>query len=767
MTVTEATAEKQKQGFSVEGMTCTACASRIQKVLSRTDGVQSVRVNFATETAGISWDPQKISEAQLLERVHKLGYGLKPAINELIERKKQNLERERKAYLKDRLLFAFSALLTLPLVLPMLYEPWMLPPFWQWILATPVQLFAGYRFYKGAYHSLKSGTGNMDVLVSLGTTVAYGYSVARMVMGTGHVYFESSAVILTLVLMGKIMERRARAQASRAMEELLGLQPEEARLIEQKDGQEIEEIVDVRVVASGDLIAVLPGERIPLDGIVETGSSETDDSLITGESVPVAKSSGDTVYAGSMNLNGRLVLRAARDVNQSSVARIMNLVEEAQNSRAPVQSLVDRVSSIFVPTVVAISLITFLGSYAWGLGFSESLIRSVAVLVIACPCALGLASPIAVVIATGMSAKNGILFRNAMALEIAGKIKTLFFDKTGTLTAGRPRVTAVANARVADATHSLDARATVPIDSRAGSVHSIEGETSEVRVSEESARLLRAAFSVEKGSEHPVSVAIREYCESNSIRPLEGDWEYRTVAGAGIQCNSSQGKILAGTRAFLQENGITPNVDDPDRGTVVHVAQDEEYLGCFTLEDTLRPGAKEAVDSLQKMNIVPLILTGDRREAAAPVAQALGIEFRAELRPEQKLSTIQDWKSGPTGMVGDGINDAPALSQADAGFAMGSGTDVASESADVTLMGSDPMEIVDAVRLSRSTIRKIYQNLFFAFVYNIIGIPLAAFGFLSPMVAGAAMAMSSVSVVVSSLTLYRFRFHSALYSGKE
>ena len=721
---TEAPVEESKrQGFSVDGMTCTACASRIQKVLSRTDGVQSVRVNFATETAGISYNPNTITQSELEQRVRKLGYEIKPAVNELLERKKANLEKERRNRLKDRILFAFSAVLTLPLVLPMIYEPLMLSPFWQWILATPVQIFAGFRFYKGAYHSLKSGAGNMDVLVALGTTVAYAFSVAQFFLTEpGHVYFESSAVILTLVLLGKMMERSARSQATRAMEELLSLQPEQARILLSSESDESQtETLDVRLVNAGDRIVVYPGERIPLDGTVDSGVSETDDSLVTGEFAPVTKSAGHSVFSGSLNLNGRLIVLVSREVNRSSVARIMQLVEDAQNSRAPVQSLVDRVSAIFVPGVVAISIIAFLVSYFLGLGINESIVRGVAVLVIACPCALGLASPIAIVIATGMSARNGILFRNAMALEISGRIRTVFFDKTGTLTSGKPHVV---------------------------SVHA-SGDRDE---------LLDTAYSVELGSEHPLSAAILEYCESQGNQPRQTIVDYSTVAGAGIQASAEDGSVLiAGTSDYLNDLGIS-TVDSTGAGSVVHVARNGNYLGYLLLQDTVRPDAENAIEALRSLGIEPLILTGDRPEAARPIAEKLGIDFRAGLKPEDKLSVIGEWKQSPTGMVGDGINDAPALQRADAGFAMGSGTDVAAESADVTLMGDNPMEVVDAIRLSRATIRKIYQNLFFAFIYNITGIPLAALGYLSPMVAGAAMALSSVSVVVSSLTLYRFRF---------
>ncbi len=713
--------DSKKQGFSVDGMTCTACASRIQKVLSRTQGVQSARVNFATETAGITWDPEQIDEATLAEKVQKMGYSIRPAVNELLERKKENLKRERAASLRDRIIFSFSAILTLPLVLPMLFESWMLPPLWQWILATPVQFFAGFRFYKGAYHSLKSGAGNMDVLVALGTTVAYGFSVAQFFLpDPGHVYFESSAVILTLVLLGKIMERGARSRATRAMEELLSLQPEEARVFQSEDDGSSWELIDVRLLDAGDRIVVLPGERIPLDGTIDSGRSETDDSLITGESVPVVKAAGDTVYAGSLNLNGRLIVSVSRAVNQSSVARIMKLVEEAQNSRAPVQSLVDRVSEIFVPAVVIISLLAGSISYALGMGISESIIRGVAVLVIACPCALGLASPIAVVIATGLSAKNGILFRNAMALEISGKIRTLFFDKTGTLTLGRP-------------------------------------EVSEIHPTGSIRELLETACAAELGSEHPLSRAIQDYCAKENIQVDSSGFHYRTVPGAGIQATGADGsELVAGTREFLQELGIEAANDNAE-GSVVHVARNSKYLGRIILKDTVRAGVIESMNELKTMGIRPTMLTGDRDGAAAPVAEMLGIDFQAGLKPEQKLAAI-DACDTTSGMVGDGINDAPALRRADAGFAMGSGTDVASEAADVTLTGNNPMELVNAIRLSRATIRKIHQNLFFAFIYNITGIPLAAFGFLSPMIAGAAMALSSVSVVLSSLSLYRFQF---------
>ena len=708
------------QGFKVEGMTCTACASRIQTVLARTDGIQSVRVNFATETAGIAWDPDKLDVTSIEQRVKKLGYGLKPAVNEILEKKKEKAREDGLTFRRDLLFFAGSALLSLPLLLPMFYSSWMLPALWQLGLATPIQFIAGARFYKGAFHSLRSGGANMDVLVALGTSVAYFYSLAQIYLqSTGHVYFESAAVVITLVLLGKILERRARRQATRAMEELLELQPEQARLQE----NDRETLIDVRLIESGDRIVVLPGERFPLDGILREGSTETDDSLLTGESVPVSKSAGQQAFAGTLNLNGRVVLEATTDVNQSSVARIMQMVENAQNSRAPVQSLVDRVSAIFVPTVIAIALIAFGIGLLLGAGFTESLVRAVAVLVIACPCALGLASPIAVVIATGISASHGILFRNAEALEIAGKVRSIFFDKTGTLTRGKLTV----------------GRAIVA-----------PGQTEEA--------LFKAAWKAEAGSEHPVSQAIRTFTESRvgSI-DLQG-FEYRTIPGAGIKACKQSETILAGTAEFLHANGIdVPQLKEP--GTEVHVAN-ERYLGAFFLSDTLRNGAAEAIKAIRNLGIQPVMLTGDREDVAASIAGSIGMEYFAGLKPEDKLEKIASYPIRPTAMVGDGINDAPALSRADAGFAMGSGTDVASESADVTLMGNKIEEVTDAIRLSRGTIRKIYQNLFFAFIYNIIGIPLAAAGFLSPVVAGAAMAMSSVSVVVSSLTLYRFRFHS-------
>jgi len=712
----------------VTGMTCAACAARIEKTLNRLPGVKAA-VNFATEKAHIEYPAGKIVPADLIAAIRKAGYDAKePTTNSEAERKAERLA----IYRRDLRLFTISAVLTLPflgLMLTMLsgapHVEW-LPPMAQLLLATPVQFWIGSRFYIGAYHALRGGGANMDVLIALGTSMAYFYSAAIVLAGLdGHLYFEAAVSIVTLVFLGKLLESRARARASAAIEELIKLQPQTARV--ERDGAIVE--IPVANLHVGDTFIVRPGDAVPVDGKVIDGASSVDESLLTGESLPASKSTGSRVYAATINAQGLLRCTATGVGADTALAGIIRLVEEAQGSKAPIQRLADVIAGVFVPVVVAIAVITFTGWWWFGGSFADALVPAVAVLVIACPCALGLATPTAIMVGSGAGARAGVLIKNAEALEHAGHIDTLVLDKTGTLTLGKPAVTNV-----------------ITIGSHSEST------------------LLGVAAALEAGSEHPLARAVLNHARSLKITPATVQ-DFASAPGRGVQALLDGAPALLGSPRFMAEEGIVVDAAAvarlQDEGkTVIAVAHKNQALGLIAIADPLRPTSVEAVAALQSLGIEVIMLTGDNRRTAAHIAREAGItRFEAELLPHDKARVVNSLQQQGrhVGMIGDGVNDAPALAAAQVSFAIGTGSDVAIHAADVTLMRSDLLSAVDAVSLSRATFRKIKQNLFFAFFYNILGIPLAAAGLLNPVIAGAAMAMSSVSVVSNSLLLKRWK----------
>ncbi len=714
--------------IAIFGMTCAACALRVEKALGKLAGV-SASVNLATERARVRMPAGGGAVADVIAAVRKAGYDA-----QLLDNADRADEKARHAqeYRTQLHLFWVAAALTLPLLLQMgaMFTGAhgdVLQRGWQWLLATPVQFWIGWRFYAGAWHALRGGAANMDVLIALGTSMAYLYSAAVTFFGLHdqHVYFEASAAIITLVLMGKLLEARARGKTSGAIEKLLQLQPKQARV--ERNGEAVD--VDLAAVRAGDMVIVRPGERIAVDGKVTEGSSAVDESMLTGESMPVTKHIGDRVYAATQNQNGVLKIHATGVGADTQLADIVRLVEQAQGSKAPIQRLADRISGIFVPIVVALSVVTFVAWWTIAGDFTPALVNAVAVLVIACPCALGLATPTAIMVGSGRGAQSGILIRSAAALERAEKIRTLLVDKTGTLTLGKPVVTGINTAP-----------------------------------GENESEVLRLAAALEQYSEHPLAKAVLAHAADRGIA-LPAVPDFAAEAGLGVS-GSVEGRALRlGSPGFMRSRGIA--IDEQaisqlasSGKTVVVLAQAQTTLGYIAIADTPRPSSAAAVARLKALNIEVVMLTGDNQATAAAIAAQLGIgAVRAEVLPGAKAAEVQHLRQPGhlIGMVGDGINDAPALAAADVSFAMGAGSDIAIESADITLMRSDLMGVVDAIRLSRATLGKIRQNLFFAFIYNVLGIPLAAFGLLNPVVAGAAMALSSVSVVSNSLLLKRWK----------
>jgi len=725
---------RQVAEFQISGMTCVACATRIEKALNKLEGVEAT-VNFASETARVRYLPGLAAIEQIARAIRKAGY-------EANERVEANAEEEKArradAYHAELRLLWISIALSLPLLAGMFSmfgdaHNELLPRWLQLALATPVQFWIGRRFYVGGYKALRGGGANMDVLVALGTTMAYGLSAIVTLAGLlhQHVYFEASAVIITLVLLGKLLEARAKLGTSAAIEALIRLQPKTARV--ERDGALVE--VPVASMQAGDVFVVRPGESIPVDGLVASGESGVDESMLTGESLPIHKRTDDKVYAGTLNQQGLLRCRAEGVGAATMLAGIIRLVREAQGTKAPIQRLADRVAGVFVPVVVAISALTF--ALWWGLGgeLAPALVNAVAVLVIACPCALGLATPTAIMVGTGRGAQVGVLVKNAVALEQAEKIGTLIVDKTGTLTEGKPVVTDV-----------LAAAGFTEHD------------------------LVAAAASLESGSAHPLAHAVLEHAKqlALSLTPLR---DFHSVTGKGVRAVlavpalGGEQTLFLGAPEFLEESGmvidaaaIGPLVEQGK--TVIAVGGGGRVLGYLAIADKLRPSSHEAVALLQDMGIEVVMLTGDNAATAKAIAAVAGVgNYRAQVLPGEKAAVVAAFKTEGriVGMVGDGVNDAPALAAADVSFAIGAGSDVALEAADIALMRNDLLSVVDAISLSRATLSKIRQNLFFAFIYNVLGIPLAAAGMLNPVIAGAAMALSSVSVVSNSLLLRRWR----------
>ncbi|WP_412460776.1 heavy metal translocating P-type ATPase [Pseudomonas sp. SC11] len=712
--------------LQIGGMTCASCAGRVERALAKLPGVEQVSVNLASERAHLEV-LAGTAEAALIAAVEQAGYSasLPRDAHDDRHQAQRRLRRERLAVLA-------AVLLAVPLVLPMLVQPfglhWMLPAWAQFALATPVQFILGARFYKAAWKAVRAGAGNMDLLVALGTSAGYGLSLYQWAQAPAgmepHLYFEASAVVIALVLLGKYLESRAKRQTASAIRALEALRPERAvRVI---DGSEEE--VSISQLRLGDQVLVKPGERFPVDGEVLEGSSHADEALISGESLPVAKAPGDSVTGGAINGEGRLLVRTQALGTETVLARIIRLIEDAQAAKAPIQKLVDRVSQVFVPAVLVLALITLVGWWLAGAPLESALINAVAVLVIACPCALGLATPAAIMAGTGVAARHGILIKDAEALERAHAVNRVVFDKTGTLTSGSPRIV-----------HSQAA---------AGADHD----------------LLRLAGALQRGSEHPLAKAVLEAGREEGLDiPQVSDSQ--SLTGRGIQ-GTVEGRVLAlGNRRLLDENELQPgplltpaNTWEAEGRTLswlIECSPQRQVLGLFAFGDSLKPGADQAIAALHAQGISSHLLTGDNRGSARVVAQALGIDdVHAEVLPADKAATVNALKQqGVVAMVGDGINDAPALAAADIGIAMGGGTDVAMQAAGITLMRGDPRLVPAALEISHKTYAKIRQNLFWAFIYNLVGIPLAAFGYLNPVLAGAAMALSSVSVVSNALWL--------------
>ena len=706
--------------FAIGGMTCAACSARLEKVLNRKPGIQA-NVSLAAERARVRLSGAA-DEAAVMEAVAKAGFVAAVVDGQTREREKAEKLR---VYRNELQRFWIAVALSLPLVGQMFFmfgehgQHNELPRWLQLALATPVQFWIGWRFYDGAFKALRGGGANMDVLVALGTSMAWGFSAVVTVLALDqHVYFEGGAAVITLVLLGKLLEARAKAKTSEAIEALIRLQPKTARV--ERDGQWLE--VPVDALMPDDVFMVRPGESVPVDGEVLDGDSSVNEAMLTGESMPVGKKVGDKVFAATANGQGALRCRATGVGEQTLLAGIIRLVGEAQGSKAPVQRLADQISAIFVPVVCAVALLTFAGWWFYSGLLAEALINAVAVLVIACPCALGLATPTAIMVGTGQGARAGILVRNAEALERAERITVLAIDKTGTLTVGQPQVTDI-----------------VPL------------AASEVEA-------LGLAAALEQGSEHPLARAV---LARNGTVNLQKVVNFSALPGRGISGQVADRQLRLGSPEWL---GVAANqhVLDLQRAgkTVVVLADGDHLLALLAIADALRPTSRQAVERLRAKGIRVVMLTGDNAETAASIAAQAGIaEFRAGILPADKAAAVTDLRGrdGLVAMVGDGINDAPALAAADVSFAIGAGSDAAVEAADLTLIRSDLNSLVDAIELSHATLAKIRQNLFFAFIYNVLGIPLAAFGMLNPVFAGAAMAMSSVSVVSNSLLLKRWR----------
>ncbi|OZI10661.1 copper-translocating P-type ATPase [Bacillaceae bacterium SAS-127] len=727
----------EKVELDVFGMTCAACSARIEKVVNKMDGVKTAVVNLTAETASIEFESGVTSVDSIVAKIEKLGFEAKEKQGQQEKAAHKEEEYETK---KRKLLI--STLLSLPLLYTMfahfpfdthipvphiLMNPWV-----QLVLATPVQFIIGWSFYEGAYKALRNKSANMDVLVALGTSAAYFYSLfeAFRTIGTNeapHLYFETSAVLITLILFGKLLEARAKGRTTEAISSLLNLQAKYATVI--KDGQEVQSPVEQ--VVPGDLLLVKPGEKIPVDGVIQSGMTSVDESMITGESIPVEKTIGDMVIGATINKNGSLTVQALKVGEETALSGIIRAVEQAQGSKAPIQRVADQVSGIFVPIVVVIALLTF---FVW-IAFvdpgntASALEAAIAVLVIACPCALGLATPTSIMVGSGKGAENGILFKGGEHLENAQRLNAIILDKTGTITKGKPEVT------------------------------DFEAMDEEV---------LSLLASAEKQSEHPLAEAIVRYAEEQGVQMI-APTAFEAIPGHGIQAEIAGKKVLVGSRKWMKENDVDFHpykekmLQLEEQGkTAMLISVDQHLSGLIAVADTIKETAKQAIEHLVKEGIDVYMLTGDNGRTAKAIGRQVGIEeanIFAEVLPQDKAHKVEELqaKGFVVGMVGDGINDAPALALADVGMAIGTGTDVAIEAADITLLGGDLLLIPKAIKLSKATIKNIRQNLFWALIYNGVGIPIAAFGLLAPWVAGAAMAFSSVSVVTNSLRLKRVK----------
>lgn len=732
-------AEVKEAQLQITGMTCAACASRIEKVLNKMEGISTVNVNLALEKATIEFNSSEVGVTEIIAKVEKLGYGALQQVDE-----QGSTDYREKAIQVQRRKFIISAILSLPLLWSMvghfsftsfLYVPQMfMNPWVQLLLSTPVQFIIGRHFYVGAYKALRNGSANMDVLVVMGTSAAYFYSLYQAVVTIGshhgpHLYFETSAVLITLIILGKLFEAKAKGRSSEAIKKLMGLQAKTAVVI--RDG--IEREIPLEEVIIGDTILVKPGEKIPVDGEVLEGNTAVDESMLTGESLPVDKKQGDVLFGSTINKNGFIRMQATKVGHDTALSQIIKVVEDAQGSKAPIQRLADKISGIFVPIVVGIAFVTFLIWMIWVQPgeFTPALEVFISVLVIACPCALGLATPTSIMAGSGRGAEYGILFKSGEHLEQTQSIDTVVVDKTGTVTHGKPVLTDVIVA---------------------------EGQDEE--------RFLSLIGAAEKQSEHPLAEAIVQGIQDKGIEL--GDVQlFEAIPGYGVQSTVSGEAVVIGTRKLMQKYQIdiseiesTMEQLEMKGKTAMLAAINGHYAGLVAVADTIKDTSKEAIGRLHRMGITVIMMTGDNERTARTIGQEVGVDHViAEVLPEGKAEEVTKLQVAgkKVAMVGDGINDAPALATANIGMAIGTGTDIAMEAADITLIRGDLNSIADAIMMSRRTMRNIKQNLFWAFAYNIIGIPIAAIGLLAPWVAGAAMAFSSVSVVLNALRLQRVK----------
>jgi Cu+-exporting ATPase len=761
-----------QQAIKIEGMSCASCVGRVERVLAAVPGVDKVSVNLATELARVE-SAQPLDFAVLAQAIDKAGYQASlaepPAAvpGTVIAASPLAAAPRRHVVPQGGYAVALAALLSLPLLLPMLLDlagvHWMLDGRVQLLLATPVQFWLGARFYRAGWLAVRARSGNMDLLVALGTSAAYGLSVYQLLAGGAmpHLYFEASSVVITLVLLGKWLEARAKRQTTAAIRALQVLRPESARV--RRDGLDVD--IAINAVRVGDIIVIRPGERIAADGIVTEGASHVDEALITGESLPVARHTGERVTGGAINGEGLLLVRVGAVGAESTLSRIIRLVEDAQAAKAPVQHLVDRVSAVFVPVVLVLALLTFVGWWLYGGDAEQAIINAVAVLVIACPCALGLATPAAIMAGTGVAARYGILIKDAEALELAHRITAVAFDKTGTLTEGQPSLAELAAAPGTDESRLLQLAAAV----QRGSEHALARAVQQAASTPPAAPLVSAPPAAPTAAA-PLAVppASASLATPSTSAPLLAV-DVSALPGRGVAATVEGARLILGSTRLMQEHGISLQALSARAEALEHAghtiswladASARQLIGLLAFGDRIKPQARAAVQALHAMHIQTVMLTGDNQGSADAIGQQLGIQrIVANMLPADKASTIAGMKhDGATiAMIGDGINDAPALAAADVGIAMSNGTDVAMHAAGITLMRGDPALVAAAIQISRRSYNKIRQNLFWAFIYNLIGIPLAAFGLLNPMVAGGAMALSSVSVISNALLLRRWK----------